>query len=268
MATTFNQVREQLEAIATNHKQINTFGFGDIWEINTSGTIDYPLMWVQPENSVIANKVETLNFKFIFMDLVGNGEINENDVLSDQLEIVKDVVAQLQHPSYVWSFTVDNVVIEPFTERFTDSVSGWVMDVSLDIPFAFDRCSMPYTGNTSANSACPVVTIYDTNGTVLATVNAGGAYTCTGGTCDDATVENSDTSYTNTVVSGGALVLDDVVIEVNNSEANVLSVIRPAAVDQTITLPDTDYNIYVDGILQNSFSLPTLKDETINILWQ
>jgi len=181
MATTFNQVREQLEAIATNHKQINTFGFGDIWEVNTSGTIDYPLMWVQPENSVIANKVETLNFKFIFMDLVGNGEINENDVLSDQLEIVKDVVAQLQHPSYVWSFTVDNVVIEPFTERFTDSVSGWVMDVSLDIPFAFDRCSMPYTGNTSANSACPVVTIYDTNGTVLATVNAGGSYTESGG---------------------------------------------------------------------------------------
>ena len=91
-------------------------------------------------------------------------------------------MAQLQHPSYVWSFTADNVVIEPFTERFTDSVSGWVMDVSLDIPFAFDRCSMPYTGNTSSNSACPVVTIYDSNGNVLATVNAGGSYTeSTGG---------------------------------------------------------------------------------------
>lgn len=212
MATTYNQVREQLEAIATNHKQINTFRFGDIWEINTSGTIDYPLMWVQPENSVIANKVETLNFKFIFMDLVGNGEINENDVLSDQLEIVKDVVAQLQHPSYVWSFTVDNVVIEPFTERFTDSVSGWVMDVSLDIPFAFDRCSMPYTGNTSSNSACPVVTIYDTNGNVLATVNAGGSYTTSGG----------DTSGTINVYLDGVLQSSTASSDLDAETVNIL----------------------------------------------
>ncbi len=89
-----------------------------------------------------------------------------------------------------------------------------------------------------------------------------------GGTCADATVENSDLSYTNTVASGGTLVLDDIQIDVNNSEANVLSWFYPSAVNTTITLDDTDYNIYVDGILQTSFSLPTLKDETINILWQ
>lgn len=141
---TLNEIRLELEQIAQNHKQINSFGFGDIWEINTSGTIDYPMMWVQLQNSVIANKVETLNFKFIFMDLVGNGEINEDDVLSDQLEIAKDVIGQLQHPSYSWNFLADNVTLEPFTERFTDSVSGWVTDIALNIPYGFDRCAMPY----------------------------------------------------------------------------------------------------------------------------
>lgn len=89
-----------------------------------------------------------------------------------------------------------------------------------------------------------------------------------GGTCDDATVENSDISYTNTVASGGTLVLDDVYIEVNNSENNVLSSYFPSVKDVKMVLPDTDYNIYIDGALVNSFSLPTLKDETINILWQ
>jgi len=33
-------------------------------------------------------------------------------------------------------------------------------------------------------------------------------------------------------------------------------------------LPDTDYNINLDGILANSFSLPTLSNKTINIVWQ
>lgn len=59
---------------------------------------------------------------------------------------------------------------------------------------------------------------------------------CGGGVCADATVENSDASYTNTVASG-----------------------------VTLVLPDTTYNIYVNGILDQSFSVPTLKDETINI---
>lgn len=33
-------------------------------------------------------------------------------------------------------------------------------------------------------------------------------------------------------------------------------------------LADTDYNINLDGILVNSFSLPTLSNQTINIVWQ
>lgn len=55
----------------------------------------------------------------------------------------------------------------------------------------------------------------------------------------DATVENSDQSYQETVASGGTLVL-----------------------------PDTDYEVFVNGVSQGVTSLPTLKDETINIVWQ
>lgn len=35
--------------------------------------------------------------------------------------------------------------------------------------------------------------------------------------------------------------------------------------DSPLELPDTTYNIYVNGELDQSFSVPTLKDETINI---
>jgi hypothetical protein len=62
--------------------------------------------------------------------------------------------------------------------------------------------------------------------------------TCNG-ICLDATVENSTQSYQQTVVSGGTLVL-----------------------------PDTDIEVYVDGILQATSAAPTLENNTINILWQ
>jgi hypothetical protein len=57
--------------------------------------------------------------------------------------------------------------------------------------------------------------------------------------CADATVENSTQSYIQTVASGGTLVL-----------------------------PDTDIEVYVDGVLQGSSTAPTLENNTINIVWQ
>jgi hypothetical protein len=39
------------------------------------------------------------------------------------------------------------------------------------------------------------------------------------------------------------------------------------ACGSTFILPDTDYEIYFDSVLQDSFSLPTLKEETITIVW-
>jgi hypothetical protein len=62
--------------------------------------------------------------------------------------------------------------------------------------------------------------------------------TCNG-VCLDATVENSTQSYQQTVASGGLLIL-----------------------------PDTDIEVYVDGVLQGSSTAPTLENNTINIVWQ
>lgn len=175
---TLLEIKRQFELIAQNHRQINSFGWGDIWEIATSGTIDYPLMWVKIEPVSIADRVQTMNFKVILMDIVANGEVNEDDVLSDMLEVSKGIIGQLESPSYDWDLETGN--IEPFTERFNDSVSGWVTDIALRLPFTFDRCIEPYNGSSGTSATCPSVTIYDSNGNVLTTVSAGGSYTVSG----------------------------------------------------------------------------------------
>lgn len=56
--------------------------------------------------------------------------------------------------------------------------------------------------------------------------------------CDDATVINSDSTYLQTVASGS-----------------------------TLTLPDTTYNFIVNGVT-TSVTVPSIKDETFNIVWQ
>jgi len=56
--------------------------------------------------------------------------------------------------------------------------------------------------------------------------------------CADAAVENSDGTYTDTVASGGTLIL-----------------------------PDTTYNFIVNGVT-TSVTVPSIKDETFNVIWQ
>jgi hypothetical protein len=50
-------------------------------------------------------------------------------------------------------------------------------------------------------------------------------------------------------------------VQVLNTEATQLG----SKVGNNWEIPDTTYNIYVNGVLDQSFSVPTLKAETINI---
>lgn len=165
---TLNQVISELQTIADNHYQINTFGFGDIWEINTSGDIQYPLMWAVLDGVDISDNTESVKFNLIFCDVVKGGEVNEQDVLNDQLEIAKDVIAQLQHHNYPWNFEGNNVKLEDFTERFTDSVAGWNASLTLELIYKSNRCAIPTSDSSvteggsasSGGSAAGTINVY------------------------------------------------------------------------------------------------------------
>lgn len=182
---TFNQINKAFNNIAVAHKQINTYGIGDIWEIATSGTVQYPLMWAKPENGRLETSLYISSWTLIFMDLVDSGERNENDVISDMELIALDVVALLRDNSYEFKFDYSGATIERFTERFEDKVAGVLLRIDLAIPYTADRCQVPQSGLTITGSA--------------------GTSTL----CSDATVQSSAAAYSATVASGGTLVLPD-----------------------------------------------------------
>jgi len=107
------------------------------------------------------------------------------------------------------------------------------------------------------------VTVTD-NGTTTQ-VLCGGTYTCVGATCADATVKNSDLTYNTTVASGGTLTTPDITVNIDNSVVNYYSNIFPSVKDITVTLDDTQYDIYVDGVFDSTVYLPALQDDTITI---
>ncbi len=149
MNITLNQIVKLFEDIATNHDQIQSFGFGDLWEYsaNNDGLTKNkktPTLWAVLEDSTFDSNELVLNFTLLVFDLVKKDEFNETEVLSDTLQIAGDVYSILQSPDYYDHFTIiSSSQLQDFTERFDDEVSGWSMKIGLRIQGIDTRCVAP-----------------------------------------------------------------------------------------------------------------------------
>ena len=155
MILTYNQILKEFETFANNHKQIENFGNGDLWEIvehNQLTDFNYPLFWVADQPANLGDGTFTWNFNVMAMDLVNKDESNENDVKSDMCQVLLDCVSYFEQKTAT-SNNVDwlkvNLVrsgtLTSFTERFEDELTGWGMNIGFKIPFAYDNCNLPIT---------------------------------------------------------------------------------------------------------------------------
>lgn len=147
---THNQYIKLFRDIATNHRNINSFNTGDVWEYmaNEANTL-YPVtMWVVLSDNVISGKMDSPKYTFLIMDAVNKDEGNEDEVLSDTLRIAKDVIAVLRQPYYESYFQINtDITLTDFTERFDSEMSGWQFDLIFNQPFTYDSCQANMSSN-------------------------------------------------------------------------------------------------------------------------
>jgi hypothetical protein len=116
---TYNNLIDTLKELGDKHQQISTTTVGDIF----------------------------------VMDLVEPDNANEQDVYNDVLQTCIDIIsifrnskwqAQLEldidAPVY---FTEGDYTLEPFTERFDQSVTGWVFQIGIVVANDFQSCVIP-----------------------------------------------------------------------------------------------------------------------------
>jgi hypothetical protein len=143
---TLNQHISLFETFATDHKQINDFGNGDLWELTEKETPrTYPLMWVQVGDTSIDGNTQIDNYTVLFCDQTHSDESDENEVLSDQKSIALDFLAWLKFDDSinVYNNVIYTSSLSPFTERFEDTLSGWVMTVQIKQPMQYNSCDIP-----------------------------------------------------------------------------------------------------------------------------
>ena len=150
---TYNNLIDTLKELGSKHQQISTTTVGDIYDIDLEKNTLYPLMHVNPTSVTTSSFGLTYNFQIFVMDLVEPDNANEQDVYNDVLQTCIDIIsifrnskwqAQLEldidAPVY---FTEGDYTLEPFTERFDQSVTGWVFQIGIVVANDFQSCVIP-----------------------------------------------------------------------------------------------------------------------------
>ena len=164
---TYNNVIDTLKNLGEQHKVIQTTTTGDIYEIDLNKNTLYPLLHINPVNVQTGQSTLIYNFQIFIMDLVSEKNTwtssnyisasnlsNEQEVLSECLQICTDIIGMLRHS--VWQsetnpidinepimFGEGEFTLEPFNERFDQLVTGWVFTLPIIVQNDFQTCNIP-----------------------------------------------------------------------------------------------------------------------------
>ena len=161
---TYKNIIDDFRKIADKHKQINSFGTGDIrqliyltQEINGKSNDKnnapiYPLMYVIPSTATRGEQQITLTFQVIITDIMNakNYDI-ETDLYSDTLQMAEDVLAQFKYSvtesqgDYEGSYDIVlPVSVSPFSEAYDDILVGWNLTLQIVLDNPLNRCIAPF----------------------------------------------------------------------------------------------------------------------------
>ena len=221
-------------------------------------------------NAGFLDNQTTLPITIVIADKIYDDYTNLNDVESDTLQICRDVF-NIMNKSTRWQLLgrVESCSLTKFIESNADVCAGYVMTVNFTLRDSNSICDLPMSGydfDQVIGSSCLPVQIYR-NGVLVDTVASGGTYSYTTDaftytikntdkttlysgnvtanlnvTIQDSTVENSDASYSTSVLAEGILALPDVTVSaVNSGSTELASIVVPSVSDASLLIPDISF---------------------------
>jgi len=192
----YNEILKVIEAFTDGHKFKPRFYAEFVEQLPNLATedIDFPVIFCNPTNGSTLENVEVTEVEIYCLDRLRKDRKNTNDVVSDTKQILsQDLTRWLEEGQ-------QDVEIEraypcqPYNNYLLDYTAGW----SMRVVFHNERISI---------CEVPVDPIEPSD------------------SCQEATVKNSDNSYTQSVESGGTLILPNASASVNgNTEGQIPSV--------------------------------------------
>jgi hypothetical protein len=268
---TLNQIHAQIVALANAHYQIAEVGMGTIAELQGKPDRLYPLLWLSNEGGSLEDNYKVDNIRLTMFGRVIVGEEGQDDdaseieVLSDMQLILLDFLNYF-HQQHGQEYVTDKAAtLEHFTERTNDRTAGYSCVLELKQFYDWNKCNIPQSGAVIPPTI-DGLTLYDfCDQSVLdrLTAEQNACLLLEFGNCADATVENSDASYSTTVASGATLVLPN--IDFTDSDGTTTSVPSVQNIVATPIPPCADATVQLNGTTVGTVASGATGDFPVNL---
>ena len=148
------QITNLLQTITNNHLMLQHFAAGplDQVDIEKLGQTDYPFLYCEILGANIDNGVMSYDLELLVADMIQPDLTDRNQVYSDTLQILHDVLNQFIQSLATTNTTVaDDYKVElpitctPFTARFDNELTGWSGSLTIEVSNKNDLCIAPFS---------------------------------------------------------------------------------------------------------------------------
>jgi hypothetical protein len=144
MSYSYNQIITDLDQVAMANPFINRFGSGDISDIDSiiDNNQNFPICWVVPQNATAGINTLNYTFRILVFDIDNTDDSHQQDILSDTLRTLIDIVKVYVNENTEVDIEQDNICT-PFSERFTEYCVGWYCDITIITNLDNNPCDIP-----------------------------------------------------------------------------------------------------------------------------
>lgn len=146
MDKTLNQIKKEFNEIATEHRQINSFFFGDFVDAINRDAVSYPMLVVTVQPGSMDDTSVMVNLQVTICDKYNESDYSQIDEIhSDALQVCNDIRITLKQYRFEDYMSVEGAIaVNPFINRGADMTAGWTMNIALDVYDNEDFCSIPF----------------------------------------------------------------------------------------------------------------------------
>jgi len=144
---TLNQTIKRLQDIVVEHGQINSYYFGELSNWSSFPNLVYPSCLITLNDATITTPRTELNFSMWVTDRLTFDNTNSNEVMSDTLQVMNDLLAAIDDTAINWLPNFEGKPVVFFEDSRNndnaDVVGGVKIDFTIGINTPKDRCAMP-----------------------------------------------------------------------------------------------------------------------------
>lgn len=130
-----------LYSFSTGTTEIKDFQFGNLSEITTNKSQQYPLMYVELDKGIAKEQTMQINFNILIGKQENHDRSDRITIYSDMLNLQNKLIGFMQENVQSEDYDIgDGINLTPFSMRFNNLVTGWFMTLPIITNRFNDQC--------------------------------------------------------------------------------------------------------------------------------